>query len=98
VSERPKHSGPERLGPDKPDPEAAGPEHRAELVVDALGRRCPVPVIELARRIGDVPLGGVVAVLADDAAAALDIPAWCDLRGQQYLGAEGTTYRVRRTT
>ena len=72
------------------------------LTVDALGTRCPVPVIELARRIGDVPVGSVVAVLADDAAARLDIPAWCGMRGQEYLGEEalagrpGAAYLVRR--
>lgn len=75
----------------------AGPD----LVVDALGRRCPVPVIELAKVIGDVPVGGTVRVLSDDEAARLDIPAWCEMRGQEYLGEEpaerGTAYLVRRT-
>ncbi|MCX5390235.1 cysteine desulfurase/sulfurtransferase TusA family protein [Streptomyces sp. NBC_00094] len=77
---------------------AAGP---GSLVVDALGRRCPVPVIELAKVIGDVPVGGTVTVLADDAAARLDIPAWCEMRGQEYVGEEpsargGVAYVVRR--
>ncbi|MGX1121100.1 cysteine desulfurase [Streptomyces ambofaciens] len=76
----------------------AGPD----LVVDALGRRCPVPVIELAKVIGDVPVGGTVRVLSDDEAARLDIPAWCEMRGQEYLGEEpaerGTAYLVRRTS
>ncbi|MGW7350382.1 aminotransferase class V-fold PLP-dependent enzyme [Streptomyces sp. NPDC054784] len=66
------------------------------VTVDALGRLCPAPVIELARAIGGVPVGGVVTVLADDEAARLDIPAWCEMRGHDYLGAEGTAYRVRR--
>ena len=42
---------------------SAGSEE-PRLVLDTLGRRCPVPVIELARRIGDVAVGDVVAVLA----------------------------------
>lgn len=67
-----------------------------ELTVDALGRRCPVPVIELAKVIDHVPVGGVITVLADDEAARLDIPAWCAMRGHHYLGVEGTNYRVRR--
>ncbi|WP_454613505.1 cysteine desulfurase/sulfurtransferase TusA family protein [Streptomyces collinus] len=75
---------------------AAGPD----LVVDALGRRCPIPVIELAKVIGDVPVGGTVRVLSDDEAARLDIPAWCGMRGQEYVGEEpaegGTAYLVRR--
>ncbi|MFC9331084.1 cysteine desulfurase/sulfurtransferase TusA family protein [Kitasatospora sp. NPDC057015] len=83
----------------------AGPV-AAALVVDALGKRCPLPVIELARRIGEVPPGGTVAVLADDEAARLDIPAWCGMREQEYLGEapaagyggdRGSAYLVRRT-
>jgi cysteine desulfurase len=55
-------------------------------VVDALGLKCPVPVIELARRINRVPVGGTVRVLADDPAARLDIPAWSEMREHSYLG------------
>ncbi|MFE6338781.1 cysteine desulfurase/sulfurtransferase TusA family protein [Streptomyces sp. NPDC057798] len=72
------------------------------LIVDALGKRCPIPVIELAKVIGDVPVGGMVRVLSDDEAARLDIPAWCEMRGQEYAGEEpaerGTAYLVRRVS
>ncbi|MCX4761390.1 cysteine desulfurase/sulfurtransferase TusA family protein [Streptomyces sp. NBC_01275] len=81
-----------------PDPASAAPDD--VLVVDALGKRCPIPVIELAKVIGDVPVGGTVRVLSDDAAARLDIPAWCEMRGQEYVGEEpadhGSAYVVRR--
>ncbi|MBL1291130.1 aminotransferase class V-fold PLP-dependent enzyme [Streptomyces sp. For3] len=88
----------ERLGaPASPAPSA---EPRASLVVDALGRRCPIPVIELAKVIGEVPVGGTVTVLSDDEAARLDIPAWCTMREQEYVGEEpadrGSAYVVRR--
>ncbi|MFJ8547136.1 cysteine desulfurase/sulfurtransferase TusA family protein [Streptomyces sp. NPDC093586] len=77
-------------------------ETGADLVVDAIGRRCPVPVIELAKVIGDVPVGGTVRVLSDDEAARLDIPAWCEMRGQEYAGEEpadgATAYLVRRVS
>jgi TusA-related sulfurtransferase len=70
------------------------------LTLDTLGRRCPAPIIELARHIRDVEPGEVVAVLSDDAAAALDVPAWCELRGQEYVGSQaaerGVAYLVRR--
>ncbi|WP_432195361.1 cysteine desulfurase/sulfurtransferase TusA family protein [Streptomyces sp. bgisy027] len=72
------------------------------LVVDSLGKRCPIPVIELAKVIGDVPVGGLVRVLSDDEAARLDIPAWCEMRGQEYVGEEpaerGSAYVVRRVS
>ncbi|MCW6009550.1 sulfurtransferase TusA family protein [Micromonospora sp. CPCC 205371] len=69
--------------------------------LDCLGQRCPLPVIALARRLPDVPVGVVVRVLADDPAAANDIPAWCRMRGQEYVGTvtvDGApAYDVRRT-
>lgn len=83
---------------------ATGGTSGAEIVVDARGRRCPIPVIELAKALPDAPLGAVLAVLADDPAAASDIPAWCRLRGQSYLDARdlpdgsGSSYRVRRAS
>ncbi len=73
----------------------------ADLELDCRGLRCPLPVIELGRRLGDVPVGGTVAVVAGDVAARVDVPAWCRMRAQEYLGedaaADGTPrYLVRR--
>lgn len=73
----------------------------ADLELDCRGLRCPLPVIRLSQRIGDVPVGGTVAVAADDAAARSDVPAWCRMREQEYLGEDtapdGTPrYLVRR--
>ncbi|MFF9218804.1 cysteine desulfurase/sulfurtransferase TusA family protein [Streptomyces viridosporus] len=93
----------EKLGAPVSAAGAAAVEDRGDaLVVDAVGRRCPIPVIELAKVIGDVPVGGTVRVLADDEAARLDIPAWCEMRGQEYVGEEpadrGSAYVVRRVS
>ncbi len=69
------------------------------IEVDSRGRRCPLPIIDLARRMPAVPVGEVVRVLADDPAAANDIPAWCRMRGQEFLGAvDGPGFDVRRIT
>ncbi|MGJ5750963.1 cysteine desulfurase/sulfurtransferase TusA family protein [Streptomyces puniciscabiei] len=80
----------------------AAQESRGEVLVDSLGKRCPIPVIELAKVFGQVPVGGTVRVLSDDEAARLDIPAWCEMRGQEYVGEEpaegGTAYLVRRVS
>lgn len=67
------------------------------IEVDARGRRCPLPIIDLAKRMPSVPVGAVVRVLADDPAAANDIPAWCRMKGQDYLGSPAPdVYEVRR--
>lgn len=57
------------------------------VVVDARGLRCPLPVIRLAERARDTELQTVIEVWATDPAARADIPAWCRMRGQEYLGA-----------
>ena len=56
------------------------------LTIDALGRKCPIPIIMLADQIRNVPLGAVVAVLADDPAAYTDIPSWCEMKAHEFAG------------
>ena len=71
--------GAERAVVPAPAPETA-------LTIDALGRKCPIPIIMLAEQIKGVPLGAVVAVLADDPAAYTDIPSWCTMKAHEFAG------------
>jgi tRNA 2-thiouridine synthesizing protein A len=71
------------------------------VILDCRGRRCPLPILDLARHIGAVAVGETITVEADDPAARPDITAWCRLRGHAYTGemaaADGTPgYTVRR--
>jgi tRNA 2-thiouridine synthesizing protein A len=73
------------------------------LELDCRGLLCPRPVIELARHLSNVAVGEVLAVVAEDPAAAHDIPAWCRMREQEYVGADTAgdgvaRYLVRRTS
>lgn len=73
----------------------------AELELDCRGVRCPLPIIRLAQRIDEVPVGGILTVVADDPAARPDVPAWCRMRGHEYVGesvaVDGVpAYAVRR--
>ena len=61
---------------------------RVDLEIDCRDQPCPRPIIELARALGDVPVGGVLAVVARDPAARHDVPAWCRMRKQDYLGQD----------
>jgi tRNA 2-thiouridine synthesizing protein A len=67
-----------------------------DLELDCRGLLCPLPVIELGKRVGEVPVGGLVAVVATDVAARTDVPAWCRMRDQEYVGEEVTTDGVAR--
>ena len=68
------------------------------ITLDYLGKRCPLPVIALAKALPGVPVGEVVRVLADDPAAANDIPAWCRMKGQEFVAGAGSTFDVRRVS
>jgi tRNA 2-thiouridine synthesizing protein A len=57
------------------------------VTIDALGLKCPIPIIMLAGRIGEVPIGSVIAVLADDPAARTDIPSWCGMKSHEFVAA-----------
>ncbi|GII60020.1 hypothetical protein Skr01_01050 [Sphaerisporangium krabiense] len=68
-------------------PEGAEGPPPVALTIDALGRKCPIPIIMLAQRINDVPMNATVAVLADDPAAFTDVPAWCRLKSHHHVGS-----------
>jgi tRNA 2-thiouridine synthesizing protein A len=61
------------------------PPPATALVIDALGLKCPIPIIMLAEQIRDVALGAVIAVLADDPAAYTDIPSWCTMKAHEFV-------------
>ena len=70
-------------------------------VIDARGRRCPLPILDLARHIHEVEVGATITVEADDPAADPDVRAWCRMRGHEFVGVapsgDGTpSYTVRR--
>lgn len=58
------------------------------LELDCRAMLCPLPIIELARRVGEVAVGEVVGVVATDVAARHDVPAWCRMREHDYLGED----------
>jgi len=75
--------------------------HEVHAELDCRGMVCPRPIIELARHVEDVSIGELLAVVAEDPAARYDVPAWCRMREQEYVGADTaadgvTRYVVRR--
>lgn len=58
------------------------------LELDCRAMMCPLPIIELARHVDEVAVGEVVAVVATDVAARHDVPAWCRMRGHDYVGED----------
>ena len=71
-------------------------------VVDSLGKACPIPIIDLAKAMPGIAVGQTLRVLADDPGAKVDIPVWCRMKGQEFLGMEdaerGWSFTVRRVS
>ncbi|WP_309648426.1 sulfurtransferase TusA family protein [Nocardioides sp.] len=91
---------PEEVDPEEVDPQDVDPQDVA-LELDCRALMCPLPIIELARHVGDVAVGDVIAVVATDVAARHDVPAWCRMRGHDFLGEDSAAdgaprFRVRR--
>lgn len=66
------------------------------LELDCRDMLCPMPVIELARHLTDVEVGQVIGVSTRDVAARTDVPAWCRMREQEYVGEDVDGHGVAR--
>lgn len=78
-------------------PPQEGPQGIAQVpavTIDALGEKCPIPIIMLAERIGEVAVGHIIEVLADDPAARTDVPAWCGLKSHEFIGSADLAQRT----
>ena len=49
-----------------------------DLEIDATGLICPLPVLKLRKRMVRLDSGSIVKLLADDPAAIVDIPHFCN--------------------
>ncbi|MBI4791090.1 MAG: sulfurtransferase TusA family protein [Chloroflexi bacterium] len=72
-----------------------------ELVVDAVGQFCPMPIIKLSQAIGLIPIGRTLQLLATDAGSWHDVPAWARQTTHELVHSEKDgkvfTYTVKRT-
>lgn len=59
--------------------------------LDAVGYRCPMPVILMEKALRDLPEGALLEVIADDPVAAVDIPHFAGQAGHgvERLASDG---------
>jgi len=53
--------------------------------LDALGLLCPLPVLKARKRLGALQPGQVLRMQADDPAAVVDVPHFCNESGHALL-------------
>lgn len=64
----------------------SGAPAAAHEFLDLTGLLCPLPVLRLRRRLRHVAPGTRVVLLVTDPAAPLDVKAFCNIEGHDYLG------------
>jgi TusA-related sulfurtransferase len=76
-------------------------EQTVAETLDITGYFCPEPVIRVNEAIGDVEVGDVLELLADDPSSKPDIQSWTKRTGHELISIEedGNVFRflVRRT-
>jgi tRNA 2-thiouridine synthesizing protein A len=65
--------------------------------LDAIGLLCPLPVLKARKRLKSIPAGAVLEILADDPAAVIDVPHFCNEAGHEFLGlTEADSHQIYR--
>jgi TusA-related sulfurtransferase len=69
---------------------------KSDATLDCFGLLCPMPIIQTAKKIKELRVGQILEVVSTDEGIAADMPAWCRMTGQEYLGLEkdGDVFRV----
>ena len=65
-----------------------------ELEINCLGKRCPRPIIEIAKAARRLPSGSILTVQADDLAFESDVKAWASQAQARILSLERDSGRV----
>ena len=73
---------------------------KIDQTLDATGLLCPLPVLKAAKRLKSMAPGEVLEMHADDPAAVIDVPHFCNEQGHSLLSSrdDGSVqvYVIRR--
>ena len=60
----------------------------AQHQLDAIGMRCPVPVMMIRKTIRAIERGETLLIIADDPSTTRDIPSFCRFMDHELISAE----------
>jgi tRNA 2-thiouridine synthesizing protein A len=64
------------------------PFDNADFELDALGLRCPEPVMMVRLKIREMQVGQTLSVVADDHSTTRDVPSFCRFMGHELVDSE----------
>ena len=67
----------------------------ADVLLDAKGLNCPLPILRAKKSLKEVPAGGTLEVLATDPGSVADFAAFCRTTGNELVetSSDGGVYR-----
>ena len=67
----------------------------ADMVLDAKGLNCPLPILKTKKALQTMEVGGVLEVLATDPGAVADFKSFCRQTGNELVSSteEGSVYK-----
>ena len=74
--------------------------HPSDKTLDALGLKCPEPVMMVRKSVRSMDVGQTLLITADDPATVRDIPSFCRFMGhelvEQYIDAMPFYYIIKK--
>ena len=65
-----------------------------ETIIDLTGIRCPMPIVEISKRMKTVDIDDILTFVADDPAFKPDVEAWCRKTGQKLINLEASDEKI----
>ena len=62
--------------------------NKVKIVVDAEGLLCPLPILKLRKALKECNDGDIVKLIANDPAASIDVPHFCNESGNNFIKDE----------
>ena len=61
---------------------------QADIIIDAKGLACPMPIVRTKKAMNELKEGQVLQVQATDRGSIADMEAWAESVGHQYIGTQ----------
>ena len=67
------------------------------LELDCRGKRCPLPIMELSKKIKESETGQEVLLISDDPATAADLSAWARMTGNEFKVVSADNFLITKS-
>jgi len=61
---------------------------KADRTLDCYGLFCPMPIIKTGEMLKKMRKGEILEIISTDEGIEKDMPAWCEMTGNEFLGIE----------